>query len=255
MVTRGTRDEARSDGKQDVNASDDSMLRLAIPGGWTERDVALGERTLRMLLPADPYEFVNQLEADGAASLPPMRADPYWAQVWSAAPTLARAVCAANWPTTLRVLELGCGIGLPGLAACAAGCQVTFSDYVPEAVALALENARRNSLGERASGRTLDWHAPDRDHFDVVLACDVLYEERLHEPLLRTIERMLAPGGEAWVADPGRALAESFLASAARAGFQIRRFDDRSQPADQIVVGEFRRFVLRREARVFPRCT
>jgi hypothetical protein len=51
-----------------------------------------------------------------------------------------------------------------------------------------------------------------------VLAADVLYEARNVEPLLALLEKLGAP---ALIADPGRRHADTFLAGAAAAGWQI----------------------------------
>ena len=40
--------------------------------------------------------------------------------------------------------------------------------------------------------------------FPVVLAADVLYERRDIEPLLALTERVVAPGGDLWLAEPNR---------------------------------------------------
>ena len=45
---------------------------------------------------------------------------------------MAQAVYDADWPAAATVLEVGCGIGVVGLAAAAAGWPVTVSDNRPE---------------------------------------------------------------------------------------------------------------------------
>ena len=54
---------------------------------------------------------------------------PYWADLWPAAVVLSEHI--ATMPATVgaRALELGCGLGIPGLTALACGLRVTFSDY------------------------------------------------------------------------------------------------------------------------------
>src|SRR5271167_3007551 len=42
---------------------------------------------------------------------------PYWADLWPAARMLAKAVLAESWPAGIAALEVGCGLGLPGIAA------------------------------------------------------------------------------------------------------------------------------------------
>ena len=56
-----------------------------------------------------------------------------------------RAACAS--------LELGCGLGVPSLAAALAGAAVLATDWSPTAIALLEENARRNDVRARDGGR------------------------------------------------------------------------------------------------------
>ena len=75
-----------------------------------------------------------------AADEPPE--PPYWAHLWSGAVVLAAAVPRS----ARRVLELGCGLGLPGLTAARRGARVTFVDRVPAALAFVRASARANGL-------------------------------------------------------------------------------------------------------------
>src|SRR3954452_12650764 len=56
---------------------------------------------------------------------------PYWAQLWPAARMLAKVAVREDWaasPQPVRVLEVGCGLGLAGIACLSRGLRVTFSD-------------------------------------------------------------------------------------------------------------------------------
>ena len=75
---------------------------------------------------------------------------PYWADLWPAARMLAKAVLAEPWPPGLTALEVGCGLGLPGVAALASGLRVAFSDYDATAVRFAADNARLNGFTDFA---------------------------------------------------------------------------------------------------------
>jgi predicted nicotinamide N-methyase len=131
---------------------------------------------------------------------------PYWAELWPAATALAAALPDL---AGLRVVELGCGLGLPSLVAAARGADVTASDWAAEAVELLSENAARNGLVVRAEVR--DWREPWAERFDVALAADVLYERRNVEPLLERL-RELAP--VAYVGLAGRPYEAEFLTRA-----------------------------------------
>jgi hypothetical protein len=91
----------------------------------------------------------------------------------------------------LPCLELGCGSGLVGLACLAAGLEVTFSDYVPFTVELALENAARNGFAN-ARGLVLDWRQPHDRQWPLIVAADVTYDRTNIAPLLDVLEKMLA---------------------------------------------------------------
>lgn len=144
---------------------------------------------------------------------------PFWAELWSS----ARALAGWLWPQDLRglrVLELGCGVGLVGIAAALRGARVLQTDYAPEALALARDNALRN--GCPAIARKLaDWRRfPDLGRFDLILGADILYEPAVHADLVRVLDRHLAPRGRAVMADPGRRGAELFLAAAEASGWR-----------------------------------
>ena len=114
---------------------------------------------------------------------------PYWAELWPAALALAEALPEVGG---LRVVELGCGLGVPSLVGAARGADVTATDWSEEAVELLRTNAKRNGLRLRAEVR--DWREAWADRFDLVLAADVLYEQRNVEPVVTRLQE-LAPWG------------------------------------------------------------
>jgi predicted nicotinamide N-methyase len=241
-----------------------SLAQLEIPGGWSERTVVVGPHSFTLLLPAEPDAFLERLE-DPLATSQPHFADPYWAKLWPAAINLAAVVIRrlsalesrlqpASGPrppeggTPTRVLELGCGSGLVGLAALACGLEVTFSDYVPKAVELALENAARNGY-PHGRGLVLDWRDPPPGDWPLILAADVTYDRTHIEPLLKTLDLMLAPDGVAWIGDSGRGPAEEFVQRARNGGWSVDLFDQQDQAMLAAGLGKFQRLELRRQAR------
>jgi predicted nicotinamide N-methyase len=219
-----------------------SVTETPIPGGWSERDVLIGPHTFRLLVPAEPDAFLEHLEEPVATGQPHL-ADPYWAKLWPAASDLAAAISRANWEPGMPCLELGCGSGLVGIAALAAGLDVTFSDYIPFTVRLAQENAARNGFAA-AKGLVLDWRQPLAEQWPLIVAADVTYDRTHILPLLDLLDRMLTPGGEAWFGDAGRGPAEEFVSTARNRGWTVKLFNDHDQPASTIKLGEFRRIVL-----------
>jgi predicted nicotinamide N-methyase len=134
---------------------------------------------------------------------------------------------------------------LVGLSSLAAGYDVTFSDYVPQAVELALENAARNGL-TRTRGLVFDRHEPPGLQFPWIVAADVTYDRTLLAPLLLTVERMLAPGGEAWFGDAGRGPVAEFMSRATDGGWSVSLYDEDDRPASVPALGRCQRMVLRR---------
>jgi predicted nicotinamide N-methyase len=154
---------------------------------------------------------------------------PYWAYLWPGANMLAEAVArcwgdiAGEREAGDEVLELGCGLGLGGLAAMGLGFRVCFSDYDPAALAFVLRSVRENGLDPvRCSTLVLDWREPPPRRFGRIIGADVLYERRLVPLVADVLARMLAPGGEALIATPYRVSAEAFPGAAAAVGLACR---------------------------------
>jgi predicted nicotinamide N-methyase len=143
---------------------------------------------------------------------------PYWAALWPSGLALARAL--PERLDGLRVLDLGCGLGVPALVAAARGGDVTALDWAAEAVELLRENAARNGL--RLDAVHGDWRGFSGS-FDLVLGADVLYEERNADALLDVLPR-LAP--RVLLAEPGRPYAAGFF-KRARRDWQVEELADR----------------------------
>jgi predicted nicotinamide N-methyase len=140
---------------------------------------------------------------------------PHWAEPWPSGVELAHAVAADDWHGA-AVVELGCGLGLPSVAAAGAGARVLATDRSPDAVTFAAVNAECNGVViETAVCR---WAEPrlllERAPWRLVLAADVLYGQECVDELRDLLPRLVDDDGEVWLADPQRPLAAEFLASA-----------------------------------------
>jgi len=175
-----------------------------------EETVVLGERELGILRPREGEALLDE-EAFATRD----EYLPYWVELWPSGLALARAIHGRALRGA-RVLELGCGLGLPSIAAALAGGRVLATDWSAHAVAVATENARRNGLVLDAD--VVSWYAPDelveRGPWDLVLAADVLYEARNVPVLEALLPRLVEQRGEVWLADPGRPAGEDFLVRA-----------------------------------------
>ena len=172
------------------------------------QEVMIGARRLRLWRPARPQELVDGGAESGAAG-------PVWAHTWTSGIVLARLITDRALQD-LRVLDIGCGLGLVGVAAAAAGAAVTVSDRSAYALAFAAVNAEVNGLSVEAV--RCDWRDPAplavRGPWDLVLGADLLYDERSAFHLLRLLDRLVAAAGEVWLTDPGRRAAAAFTAAA-----------------------------------------
>jgi predicted nicotinamide N-methyase len=180
--------------------------RIALPGGEVE-----------LMRPPDAEALITEEAFEHEEFLP------YWAELWSSAVALAHDVSLRSLrgrPT----LELGCGLGLPSIAAARAGGRVLATDWSPEAVRATAANAERNGL--EVETLLCSWAEPDaiveRGPWPLVLASDVLYEARNVDLLLELLPRLVDRTGLVLLADPGRVPAERFLAAAGDAGWAIR---------------------------------
>lgn len=131
---------------------------------------------------------------------------------------LAKAILREAWPPGLDAVEVGCGLGLPGIAALSRGLRVTFSDYDPVALQFAAHNAQLNGYRDFQVLR-LDWRNPPAAvAWPIVLASDLIYELRSVQPLVVLIQRILQPGGVCLLTDQDRVPSQSLRATLTKVG-------------------------------------
>lgn len=137
---------------------------------------------------------------------------PYWAEVWPSAHALAEYILQnKNDFSNKNVLELGCGMGLVGIAATIARANVTFSDHEKEAINFTKHNYFLN-FQEQANTVLLDWRAPNIDKkFEIIIAADILYERRYITPVYNTVQKLIAENGRIYIAEPDRTIAKPFF--------------------------------------------
>lgn len=179
-----------------------------------EEVIPVNGRDLRLLRPRDAEALLDEHAFEHEEYLP------YWAELWPSSLALARAI-GGRALKGARTLELGCGLGLPSIAAALAGGCVLATDWSSEAIRTTETNAERN--GAMLETLVCSWTEPapllERAPWDLVLASDVLYEARNGEVLLELLPRL---GRDIWLADPGRKAAERFL-EAAREIWHVER--------------------------------
>lgn len=183
---------------------------------WTGRELSITR-------PTNMDDLLDRIVGDPEQNLP------YWAELWPSGIALADAILQRpEIVSGLSVLELGCGAGTTAAAAILAGADLTVTDYAPDALTLCRYNALLNAGAQPAAAVRLNWRQPDAAFlaaagrgYPVVLAADALYETRDIAPLLALVERVVAPGGLLWLAEPGRGVAARFLDEACDAGWDV----------------------------------
>ncbi len=129
---------------------------------------------------------------------------PYWTDLWPAARMLAKMVLQEPLTPGTEALEIGCGLGLPGVAALARGLKVIFSDCDATALQFAADNARLNGFQDFRL-LPMDWRQPPGGlRVPLILASDLIYELRHINPIIALLKRLLTPDGVCLLTDQDR---------------------------------------------------
>ena len=132
-----------------------SLVRTFV--GLMSRDICIGGgASARIALPKCQDKLLD-LYIERAAEME--ERTPYYGVVWPSAVGLARAV-GAHVRDGDRVLELGCGLGLGGIASAltANPSQVLLTDYDPAAVRLARMSAKLSRVSHVVRSAPIDWN-------------------------------------------------------------------------------------------------
>ena len=176
-------------------------------GELIHKPVTVGNTTFKITYPGDADRLLDHPSTHRAFNTDDYM--PYWAELWPSAQMLGEALLQQSWPAGLTALEIGCGVGLPGVVALSLGMHVIFSDYDATAVEFAAQNARDNGFSNFET-LPLDWRVPPDLQVPLILAADVIYEERNIPPLVAFIQAVLAADGTCLVSDPDRSTRGGF---------------------------------------------
>lgn len=186
-----------------------------------------GDFAVRMLLPRAADELIDEAEFDADERLP------YWADLWPSARGLTRHLLDRP-PRERRILELGSGVALPSLALRSLGGDPLATDYYADALRFAEMNAARNGLAPLRTS-LLDWRDPPAgERWDLVVAADVVYEQRNAEMLARLLPAILADGGRMLLADPGRVYIGEFHDRMEEMDWVVEEVDIRTETSDPV---------------------
>jgi 2-polyprenyl-3-methyl-5-hydroxy-6-metoxy-1,4-benzoquinol methylase len=146
---------------------------------------------------------------------------PLFGQIWPSAQKLADLMQA--WDLgALRVLEIGCGLGLASIVVHRRGGNITATDRHPLTAAFLQANLELNRLPEMKY-RSGDWARsnPSLGHFDLIIGSDVLYERGQPQQLSAFIALHAAPWAQVLIVDPNRGNRNAFNRCMAQRGFAL----------------------------------
>jgi methyltransferase-like protein 23 len=156
---------------------------------------------------------------------------PFGLMIWEAAVVLSRVMAERGALLAgVPILELGCGIGLPGLVAQRHGAQVVQTDHDALALALCRYNATLNKVSgiQQFVGDWHKWtHAP---RYPLIIGADIIYDTADYALLEQVFRANLAPGGEVLLTDPKRQQTIALLTIMEDAGW-VYSIVERAVPA------------------------
>jgi len=186
-------------------------------GPVRESRIRVAGRSIVLVRPGDPDRLLDHPEVAAWNAVDDYM--PYWAYLWPGAFLLGEAIAAGGWPAGMRALEIGCGLGLPGLVGISAGLHVHFTDQDLTPLRFLDRSAWANGFGPSLySTGLLDWRDPPDERYPLIFGADVTYEKRLVSLVAGVIGAMLGPGGEALIPDPDRVAARGFVEALAGRG-------------------------------------
>lgn len=166
------------------------------------REAAFIRANLR-LAPVPLLPEIRLYTAHSGSRISRLPATPYWAYPWAGGLALARHL--AERPETVagrRVLDLGAGSGLVGIAAARAGAaKVSACEVDRHALAAIGLNASANSVAITPLTLDISGDPPD---VDVVLAGDVFYAPDVAASMIAFLGRCRQARRRVLVGDPGR---------------------------------------------------
>jgi len=195
--------------------------QLAAKYALTTSEIAVDDRAWKITAVPDQDALLDAVDD--------LNHFPFGLLLWESAVGLARFFSAGSVPLAgKRVLELGAGVGLPGLVAASLGASVTQTDYQQDALLLATINALQNlpsgisphaQLPVQFLSDWRTWKHPAR--YDLILGADILYERSLHYHLMQIFTNNLEQNGTLLLADPGRPQAAEFVESLRKFGWTV----------------------------------
>ena len=166
---------------------------------------------------------------------------PLFGMLWPSGLQLAIKVTKEQIDPELRILEIGCGLGLASLTAHRLGGNVTASDRHPLAKHFLNKNLKNNNLpsinyryGQWGHDKPVsldDTGAPVLSgRYDLIMGSDLLYDPSSPEQVAHYINDHAQAQSEVWVMDPNRGYRNRFTREMSVYGFQLAEDKKIHQP-------------------------
>jgi len=238
--------------RRKVSVSELRDAREALEKRYTLRDytVDAGPKMLRITGPVLGKENVanaamaasssrsNSAESlhgrDGLAPSPESASSktPQWSELWPCSRAMAAYFGHCVRMRSVDTTEFNCGLGTAALGAAAKGARVRLMDANEDAVRFARYNALQNGFSHIVP-TVFDWKFDRMNgHVGSLIFADVLHTEANFDHVFRMLNDNLSPGRTAFLAEPGRAVASSFLEELRDTDYRIRLDMERVEDPD-----------------------
>lgn len=193
------------------------LARIRREFATVDEPIVLGPHRFTFTRVADPDAVLDEVcrqETLAQQGIKPRRElrMPYWAAVWESALGVAQYLLSRDAFDPVKdklALDLGCGMGLAGMAMAAMGARVTLVDI--ETASLLFAKLNTLQWPGRCDVRRCDWQKDDLgQRFDLIVGSDVLYEVGQWEFIEPFLKKHLATHGKVIIGEPGRPKAEAF---------------------------------------------
>ncbi len=144
---------------------------------------------------------------------------PYFGVLWPASVGLTQFLFKnSHLVKRKKILEIGCGAGLPSLASSYLGGDVLATDFHPDVEVFFIRNCRHSNVD--CSYERMNWREESRyqGEFDLVIGSDILYESKHPDEVAKALARFIKPEGKIILSDPERPYANMFLMASSEIG-------------------------------------